>query len=319
MRTPTAHYTMEEASSASVPKVSVVMPAFNHERYVAAAINSVLGQSYQDLELIIIDDGSTDRTGEIARGYDDPRVLYHHQQNQDAFNALNRGMGLSRGAFISIINSDDVYAPNRLERLLDTQKSTSAACIFTDVIPVDDAGNELTREQLPWRNWHERNREYFLRTKDLYDGFLHGNYMVTTSNLFLTRELAERVGGFCTLRYLHDYDYIFRILLAAESHTVYLYDEKLLYYRIHGANTLSEAAIVGREQDRTVIRRYLLERCPPETHTYINTAIDRLIALEHELVNVRARLSRTQQNANKPKPSLPFRIAHKLQSIFSRS
>lgn len=310
---------MKQTNPAGNPLVSVVMPAYNHERYVAAAIDSVLNQSVTDLELIIIDDGSTDKTGEIARGYNDPRVLYHHQQNQDAYNALNRGMGLSRGTFISIINSDDVYTPNRLERLLDTQNSTSAACIFTDVIPIDDAGNELTHEQLPWCHWHERNREYFFKTKNLYDGFLHGNYMVTTSNLFLTRELAERLGGFCALRYLHDYDYIFRILLAAESDTVYLHDEKLLHYRIHSANTLSEAAIVGREQDRKIIRQYLLERCPAQTHIYINTAIDRLISLEHELINVRARLNHTDLSTNKRKPNLSFRIANKLQSIFGRS
>lgn len=306
---------MEETSPDGIPLVSVVMPAYNHERYVAAAIDSVLNQSVPDLELIIIDDGSTDRTGAIARGYDDPRVYYHFQQNQDAFNALNRGMELSRGSFISIINSDDVYKSNRLERLLDTQRTTSAACVFSDVIPIDDAGNEMPPE-MPWRRWHERNREYYLKSNDLYDGFLHGNYMVTTSNLFLTRELANRVGGFSALRYLHDYDYIFRVLLAAERNTVYLHDEKLLYYRIHSANTLSEAAIIGREQDRKIIRQYLLARCPPDTHAYINTAVDRLIALEHELINVRNRLSRAQRNGKTP--SIPGRIAHKLQSMFSR-
>lgn len=311
---------MEETiDTDSAPLVSVVMPAYNHERYVAAAIDSVLNQTVTDLELIIIDDGSTDRTGDIARGYEDPRIVYHYQQNQDAFNALNRGMGLSRGRFISIINSDDVYVLNRLERLLEKQKQTSAACIFTDVVPVDDAGNELGHDQLPWRNWHERNREYYFNSKDLYQGFLHGNYMVTTSNLFLTRELAERVGGFCALRYLHDYDYMFRILLAAESDTIYLHDEKLLYYRIHGANTLSEAAIIGREQDKKIIRQYLLQRCPPETHPYINTAIDRLIALEHELIDARARMKRAAANAARKKPSIPLRVVNKLQSILSRS
>ena len=309
----------QTATTESTPLVSVVMPAYNHERYVAAAIDSVLNQTAADLELVIIDDGSTDRTGDIARGYDDLRLHYHYQQNQDAFNALNRGIGLSRGRFISIINSDDVYTLNRLERLLDKQRQTSAACLFTDVIPIDDAGNELSHDQLPWRNWHERNREYYFKSKDLYQGFLHGNYMVTTSNLFLTKELADRIGGFCELRYLHDYDYMFRILLAAESDTIYLHDEKLLYYRIHGANTLSEAAIVGREQDKKIIRQYLLKRCPPESHGYINTAIDRLITLEHELIGARARMNKAAANAARGKPSLPLRVANKLQSIFGRS
>ena len=85
------------------------MPAYNHERFVGAAVESVLDQTYADLELIVIDDGSTDRTGEIVQSYADPRIRYIHQENQDAFNALNRGMSLSEGSYISIIHSDDVY------------------------------------------------------------------------------------------------------------------------------------------------------------------------------------------------------------------
>ena len=269
------------------------MPAYNHERFIRDAIDSVLGQSFSDMELIIIDDGSTDSTGTIAQSYKDSRIRYYFQENQDAFNALNRGMGLSSGEYISIINSDDVYTRNRIERLIEIQH--------------------------PWQSWHELNREYYFKTKDLYDGFLHGNYMVTTSNLFLTKELAETVGKFCSLRYLHDYDYIFRILLAAEDKTVYLDDEKLLYYRIHGGNTLSEAAVVGREQDKKIIRQYLLEKCPPHTHGHINTAIDRLIALEHELIKVHARLDQERHMQNRQKLSIPSRIVNKLQSLIARS
>ena len=308
---------MAQANPTPSPTVSVVMPAYNHERFIGDAIDSVLGQSFSDFELIIIDDGSTDTTGTIAQSYSDPRIRYYFQENQDAFNALNRGMGLSKGTYISIINSDDVYTPNRIERLIETQRETMAACVFSDVIPIDAQGKELT--QHPWRSWHELNREYYFKTKDLYDGFLHGNYMVTTSNLFLTRGLAETVGQFCSLRYLHDYDYIFRILLAAEDKTMYLDDEKLLYYRIHGGNTLGEAAVVGREQDKKIIRQYLLEKCPLHTHGYINTAIDRLITLEHELIKVHARLNQEKQMQNRHKPSIPTRIVNKLQSLLARS
>ena len=308
---------MAQANQTSSSTVSVVMPAYNHEQFIGDAIDSVLGQSYSDIELIVIDDGSTDTTGTIAQSYSDPRIRYYFQENQDAYNALNRGMGLSKGKYISIINSDDVYTRNRVERLVETQRQTGAACIFSDVIPIDDKGEELT--QHPWRSWHELNREYYLKSRDLYDGFLHGNYMVTTSNLFLTKELADTVGGFCSFRYLHDYDYIFRILLAAEDKTIYLDDEKLLYYRIHGGNTLSEAAVVGREQDKQIIRQYLLEKCPPNTHTHINTAIDRLITLEQELVRVHARMNREEQARNRHKQSIPTRIVNKLQSLLARS
>ena len=317
----------DKENSKEPPSVSVVMPAYNHERFVGAAMDSVLEQTFTDLELIVIDDGSTDGTGEIVRACKDPRIRYYYQENQDAYNALNRGMELSEGAFISIINSDDVYATNRLQRLLEIQRTTSAACIFSEVIPIDDKGNPLGDElgdqpddqQHPWIVWHQRNRDYYLERKDLYDGFLNGNYMVTTSNLFMTRALYDTVGGFCSLRYLHDYDYMFRILLAAENNTIYLDDEKLLYYRIHDANTLSEAAVTGREQDRQLIRKYLMERCPPDTRAYIDTAINRLIALEHELVEVHAVLDRLEQQTLAPRPTVLQRARKKLTTSFRGS
>lgn len=294
------------------------MPAYNHERFVGAAIDSVLGQSFSDIELIVIDDGSTDSTGEIARSYDDPRIRYFHQQNQDAFNALNRGLSLCRGVFVSIINSDDVYLPGRLQRLLQVQEENSAACIFSDVEPIDDQGHSLSAEQHPWLYWHEANKNYYLKTKDLYDGFLHGNYMVTTSNLFMTRQLVQTVGKFKELRYLHDYDYIFRILTAAEERTIYLYDEKLLQYRIHSTNTLGQAAVVGREQDRKIIRQYLLQKVPDIYHRYMNTAIDRLITLEHELIEVHAQLDLLAQAQSAANSSITGRIRNKLHALLAR-
>ena len=99
----------------SEKKVIVVMPAYNHERFVGAAIESVLQQTCRDLELIIIDDGSKDRTGEIARSYQDPRVAYTCQLNQDAYNALNRGLKTARGEFGCYIVSQGDIKPYRIK------------------------------------------------------------------------------------------------------------------------------------------------------------------------------------------------------------
>ena len=72
-------------------KVSVVIPAYNHEQFIAPAIDSVLNQSLQDFELVIVDDGSTDNTAAVIKEYSDPRIHYYFQENQDAFNTINRG------------------------------------------------------------------------------------------------------------------------------------------------------------------------------------------------------------------------------------
>lgn len=267
--------------------ISVVIPAYNHEKYIGPAIDSVLEQSWQDLELIVIDDGSTDGTAEVVKAYDDPRLHYFYQKNQDAYNTINRGLGMARGEYVAILNSDDVYASDRLERLVETQRKTGAQCIFTDVIPISHTGEEFNDPEFGWNVWHQKNRGYYRKCGDLYQAFLKGNFMVTTSNLFLTGEAVRKVGTFISLRYLHDYDYIFRVMLAFPGQVQYLFDEKLLYYRIHPGNTLSEAAIIGREQDKQVIRKYMLSRLPDEMQPLVNAATDRLLELEHELFAVR--------------------------------
>lgn len=295
------------------------MPAYNHEQFVGEATDSVLVQTCADLELIVIDDGSTDRTGDIVRSFDDRRVNYFHQENQDAFNALNRGLSLAKGEFVAILNSDDAYEPGRLQRLLDAQRESGDVCLFTDLTPVDADGAPLKPDH-PWRAWHQRNRDFYHQTDgDLYRTFLRANVMVTTSNLFMTRQALENVGNFCSLRYLHDYDFIFRMLLAYPGQVRYLDDEKLLQYRLHGSNTISEAAITGREQDRDLIRKYLLAQCPEAVQARIDTGINRLIELEHELIEVRRELSPNAATPVPPPPpppaSIPRRIAHKLRNL----
>lgn len=304
--------------SMSVPSVSVVMPAYNHERFVGTAIESVLNQTFPDFELIVVDDGSTDDTAAVIQSYDDKRIRYHYQDNQDAYNALNNGMGLSRGRFISIINSDDVYAETRLERMLQVHEDLNAHCIFSDVTLITDTGEPITDPSFWWIRWHENNRRYYFDYKDLYAAFLHANIMVTTSNLFMSRQAMETVGDFAPLRYLHDYDYIFRLLNAFPESVVYLHDEKLLQYRLHGSNTLSQAAVVGREQDLKIIRDNLLRKCPEELHDNLNIGIDRIVALEHELAQARAELEAS--TASEPgERTAPARVTRsRLRRLVSR-
>jgi glycosyltransferase involved in cell wall biosynthesis len=270
------------------PLVSVVIPAYNHEKFIAAAVESVLQQSCGDLELIVIDDGSQDRTGDIIKSYTDSRLSYLYQENQDAFNTINRGLGLAKGKYIAILNSDDVYTLDRLEQVLNYQQETNADCIITDVVPISDDGEEFIDPHFGWNVWHTKNRTFYKQCNDLYTAFLKGNLMVTTSNLFMTAKAAKRVGNFCSLRYLHDYDYIFRMMLAHPEGVHYMVQEKLLYYRIHSGNTLGEAAITGRQQDQDIIRKYLLARVPEEFKPLVDAGSSRLAELERELHEVRA-------------------------------
>lgn len=101
-----------------IPKVSVVMPALNAEKYIAEAIESILGQTFSDLEFIIINDGSTDGTAEILESYRtrDPRIRVYHQKNSGVATAMNLGCQLAQGKYIARMDADDISLPQRLAR-----------------------------------------------------------------------------------------------------------------------------------------------------------------------------------------------------------
>jgi len=299
----------------SAGKVTVVMPAYNHENYIGAAIDSVLSQTYADIRLIVIDDGSTDNTGAVVKAIDDPRLEYIYQENQDAFNTLNRGLSMVDTPYATILNSDDVYLPTRLATLVKGQNQSGAQCLFTEVTSISDQGEPMLDPTFFWNQWHQKNRKKYFDCGDLYTAFLHGNFMVTTSNLFMTRNVIDQVGQFCSFRYLHDYDYMFRILLAFPGNVQYLHDQNLLYYRIHGSNTLSEAAVIGREQDQKIIRKYLLARFPDAQHDLLNTGIDRLIALEHELVETRAERQQEAHGQSSPRHGIESGLLGRLKGL----
>ena len=282
------------------PLISVIIPAYNHERFIGAALESVLEQTIENLELIIVNDGSTDDTEAVIKGYNDKRIKYYYQDNQDAFNTINRGISLAKGRYLSILNSDDVYTHDRLEKLLNECQAHDLACAFSSVIPIDDDGNEFTDPSLWWNVWYETNRNHYFECGDIYASFLRGNLMVTTSNLFITSEAVEQIGDFSPLRYLHDYDYILRTIYRFPGKVGFLDDQRLVYYRIHGGNTLSEAAITGREQDKKLIRKYMLKMIPDEYKKYVEVGTERLVELEKELHQVRLQLHPSQQEGVRP-------------------
>lgn len=102
-----------------MPRVSVIMPVHNGERFIAEAIDSVLAQTLQDWELIVVDDGSTDGTPQILAEFGDPRVTVIHQENRGAAAARNAALDLATGEYIGLLDADDLYLPNALEDMVD--------------------------------------------------------------------------------------------------------------------------------------------------------------------------------------------------------
>ena len=97
------------------PLVSAIIPVYNCERYLAEAIESVLAQTYRPIGIIVVDDGSTDGSADVAKSFTDPQVRYFYQPNSGQGAARNQGTNLARGSFFTFLDADDLWTDNKLE------------------------------------------------------------------------------------------------------------------------------------------------------------------------------------------------------------
>lgn len=126
------------------PQVSIVLPTYNREGYLPEAIESVLQQSFQDFELIIIDDGSTDRSEDVIRAYEDQRIVYVLQRNQGEFITTNTGLRMAQGEYLTWIHSDDIMPPDSLmHRVNCLNENREVDFCHGDIEIIDQNGNKV--------------------------------------------------------------------------------------------------------------------------------------------------------------------------------
>lgn len=113
--------------------ISIIMPSYNAEKYIEASIKSVLAQTYDNWELLVVDDCSQDRTVEIVESFDDPRIrFFQNERNQGAAKARNKGLREAKGRWIAFLDCDDIWRREKLERQLAFMKANDYAFTFTD-------------------------------------------------------------------------------------------------------------------------------------------------------------------------------------------
>lgn len=230
------------------PEISVIMPAYNHESFVGDAIESVLSQTFADFEFIIINDGSTDKTEDVVRKYDDPRINYLSQENRGCAYTLNRAIGLSKGRYISIINSDDIYHKDRIAELIDIAKRNNLDFLITDIVLIDKDGNVIDNPNHWWIKWYQELKSHYLTTGNPLIALFAGNYTITTSNFFLKAESLKEIGMFRSYKFIIDYDFAYRCITYKPNGFRFLTDKKLLFYRLHGGNTILKNPLLSNHE-----------------------------------------------------------------------
>ena len=224
-------------SSNPNPLVSVVSPYYNRQEYVYESVQSLLEQTYDNLEIVIVDDGSTDETYQRLGSFDDPRLTVIHQENQGVVGALRTAISASRGEIVAVHGSGDISYPERIEKqvaLLQARPEIGVVgCHVENVNTVNGYTKILKSDS-------RAATTETLKTKNV---FTHGEVMYR-------RELYERVGGYrFFFRYAEDRDLWLRMRLHTEFDDV----EEVLYRRFLLPNG------VGLDLEKSMIQGYLAD------------------------------------------------------------
>jgi len=235
-------------------RVSVIIPLYNHEKYIEAALGSVFAQSVRPMEIIVVDDGSADASAEKVRRLcrDHPEIIFWSWPNQGAHHTLNSAIMRATGDFVAILNSDDCYHPQRLAACLAAvQADPGIDVVATGMAFVDGQGAQAANP------WYESAVSFFKREGDLSLGLFNANFLVTTSNLFIRRSIFDSIGYFSPLRYAHDLEFCLRLILGKRQ--IHFLDRPLLSYRLHDANTIAEDK-AREDVERAAVFAYFLYR-----------------------------------------------------------
>lgn len=166
------------------PVFSVIIPTYNRARIISRAVNSVLGQTFNDYELLVVDDGSKDNTEEIIKNFKDPRIIYiKHKVNQGQNPALNTGLAQARGTYISFLDSDDEWVNEMLEKQHQKFYESDYDCVYSRCLRIDPSGNIV--------KGHEFNLEGFIYKEALEQG-----YVSSMISLSVKKRCFDEIGNF---------------------------------------------------------------------------------------------------------------------------
>lgn len=227
-------------SAKSNPKVSIVIPVYNGENYIAQAIRSALAQDYSDLEILVIDDGSTDKTADICKSFNDDRIRYIHKANGGVSSALNLGIQEMKGEYFSWLSHDDLYEPNKVSEEVNFLKGSnllhSKTIVFSDYELIDEAGFHITSVRIDSSNV-EKKQEYVI-----LEGKIDG------LSLLIPKTAFNECGLFSTnLTAIQDYDLWWRFL---KKYTFVHLDKILVSTRCHSKQVTNTSPKVLSEGNR---------------------------------------------------------------------
>ena len=214
------------------PSVSVIIPVYNGERYIEEALDSVFAQTFRDFEVIVVNDGSTDRTEERLSRYRD-RMLYAAQRNRGLSASRQEGLERAHGTFIAFLDADDIWLPLKLERQVRFARAhPEYGIVTTDAERFDESGVILSS----LKSWYQPRSGYVMENLLL-------NNWIPPSAAMVRRECFERVGAVEVEPPGYGEDWVMWVQIAA-CYQVYFIDEVLVRRRVHPGSMTSRESDV---------------------------------------------------------------------------
>lgn len=209
-----------------MPKVSVLMTVYNGMPFLPPAVESVLGQTFQDFDFVIVNDGSTDGTADYLASLDDPRIRVITQENGGTAAAANHGLQHCHGQLLARMDADDISLPQRFEKqvaFLDSHPQVGL--VGTQMAPMgpNKVGKSL---HLP------------LTHQEIYPSMRKGYHGLAHSAIMMRTDLLKQIGGYWSFRLIDDWDMMLRMGEVAELANI---DEVLHHYRVHGGSLNGQA------------------------------------------------------------------------------
>jgi len=222
--------------------VSVILPVFNGEQFVSEAIESILNQDFKDIELIIINDGSTDKSSELLRDYADTNqcIRLIERENKGLVETLNEAVGLSKAKFIARMDADDIACPHRLRLQYETlKKSPNLAVLGSFINLIDEKGQFIRLGSYPVSPEEVAN-------------YLENACPIAHPSVMMRKESVIKAGGY-RKAFSHCEDYDLWLRISELGYQLANYPEPLLNYRIHD-NNVSHIYRVQQELGSNIAR-----------------------------------------------------------------
>lgn len=283
-----------------MPLVSVIMPSYNHERYISEAIESVLTQTFTDLELIIIDDASKDNSRQIIEGFSkkDGRIkAIFHERNMGIARTLNDGIERAKGKFITFIASDDVWIKDKLEKQVRVLEENEDLVVWAEAEIIDANGNSTG--EVFTQKYHPSARK---KSGDIFEELLIGDFM---HDRILKRENLGDIRFNEALKYLNDHQ--FDVDLASKYEYCFI-PEPLVRYRRHGTNTTLSYGEVGWLKEQIIIGEYFLRKYSNKISKEVKSGVYLRMGLAHLRLGDKAKAGKCLYYGGKLSPSLLIKI-----------